>query len=141
MKMRLHIVPSRAISEIQREFNNIFPFLKLEFFHHRLFSRPDYSAIQLISPTQKIASAQVNITDGDFEINQEMKVEELERILKDDFSLLAQVFRKSGNLWLETTMTDSWSLQQQNYHGQELSTAENTNAEIQDYDLSRDADH
>ena len=139
--MRLHIAPNRPISEIQQEFNSLFPFLKLEFFHHRLFSRSDFSAIQLIPSSQKIASAQVNITDGDFEVSNEMKVEELERILKNDFSLLAQVFRKSGNLWLETTMTDSWSLQQQNYHGKELSTVNKISEQPQDYDLNRDADH
>ena len=70
-----------------------------------------------------------------------MKVEELERILKKDFGLRAQVFRKSGNLWLETTMTDGWTLAQQNYHGKELSTTEKTRDVPEEYDLNRDADH
>ena len=139
--MLLHIVPNRPISEIQREFNNMFPFLKLEFFKKRSGQGADFSASQLLSYTQKIAAAQTSITDGHIEINGEMKVEELERILKEDFSLLAQVFRKSGILWLETTMTDGWSLQQQNYHGKELSTTQKTIKEPQDYDLNRDADH
>jgi hypothetical protein len=36
--------------------------------------------------------------------------------------MVVQVSRKSGTLWLETTMTDSWTLGQQNEHGRELST-------------------
>jgi hypothetical protein len=33
-----------------------------------------------------------------------------------------QVFRKSGNVWLETSATDAWSLKQQNQEGMDLST-------------------
>jgi hypothetical protein len=48
-------------------------------------------------------------------------VVELECLFEDQFGLFVQVFRRSGNLWLETTVTDSWSLQKQNEQGKELS--------------------
>ena len=66
---------------------------------------------------------------------------ELEKIFKDQFGLAVQVFRKSGNLWLETTMTDNWTLQQQNNHGKEISAGNNKNNVTTDFDLNRDADH
>ena len=81
------------------------------------------------------------IKDGDIQINEEMKVIELEKLFKDKFKLAVQVFRKSGNLWLETTMTDNWTLAQQNNHGREISTGKNINTQTDDYDLNRDADH
>jgi hypothetical protein len=70
-----------------------------------------------------------------------MKVKDLEKIFKDQFSLAMQVFRKSGNLWLETTMTDNWTLQQQNEHGREISTGKTTKDIPDDFDLTRDASH
>ena len=59
--------------------------------------------------------------DGILEIDDSMKVSDLENTLKDQYGLLAQVFRKSGNVWLETTMSDNWTLKQQNDHGHEIS--------------------
>ena len=138
--MYLHIAPNRVIGEIQKEFNEAFPFLKLEFFKTRSFSRSDFMANQIIPSHRKIGDGQLAITDGDIEIAGEMKVKDLEKIFKDQFSLAAQVFRKSGNLWLETTMTDNWTLQQQNDHGREISTVKNTKDKPEDFDLNRDAD-
>jgi hypothetical protein len=48
-------------------------------------------------------------------------VQDVEQLLWDAFGLSVQVFRKSGNLWLETTVTDQWSLAYQNEQGRELS--------------------
>jgi hypothetical protein len=139
--MHLHIAPNLLIGEIQKEFNEAFPFLKIEFFKTRSFSRSEYMAHQIISSQHKIGDGQLAITDGDIEIAEEMKVKELEKIFKDQFSLAVQVFRKSGNLWLETTMTDNWTLQQQNDHGREISTVKNKKDDPEDFDLKRDSDH
>ena len=56
----------------------------------------------------------------DFGVSDNMKVSELEVLLQYEFGLPAQVLRKSGNLWMETTMTDHWSLRQQNDRGQDI---------------------
>jgi hypothetical protein len=138
--MNLHIAPNRIIGEIQKEFNEAFSFLKIEFFKTKSFSRSDFMAHQIIPSTRKIGDGQQPITDGDIEITGEMKVKELEKIFKDQFTLAAQVFRKSGNLWLETTMTDNWTLQQQNDHGREISTVKITKDRPEDFDLNRDSD-
>jgi len=68
-----------------------------------------------------------------------MKVIDLEKMFKNRFNLSAQVFRKSGNLWLETTMTDNWTLLQQNNHGREISTGKKNPDKADDFDLNRDA--
>lgn len=139
--MLLKIAPNRLISEIQKEFNKAFPFLKLEFFNNKSFSRSDFSAKQLIPATRKISDSHTTNTDSDIEIKEEMKVNELEKIFKEQFGLAVQVFRKSGTVWLETTMTDNWTLLQQNNHGRELSTGKTASDKADDYDLNRDADH
>ena len=50
-----------------------------------------------------------------------MLVSELENQFAEKFKLSAQIFRKSGKIWIETTFTDSWSLKKQNQEGMELS--------------------
>jgi hypothetical protein len=119
--MRLYIAPTRFIRDIQSEFNREFAFLKLEFFSKKALLHADYSSSQLMPANGRIGDIQLALTDGDLEINGKMKVVELEKRLKEQFNVAAQVFRRSGNIWLETTMTDSWSLEQQNNHGREIS--------------------
>lgn len=114
--------------------------MKLEFFNNRTYSKSDFSASQLLPKNRKIGDSQLLVTNGEVEISEEMKVIDLEKLLKDKYSLAVQVFRKSGNLWLETTMTDNWTLKQQNNHGRELSTEYKSSQEDNDYDLNRDAD-
>jgi hypothetical protein len=140
MIMHLHIAPERLIKDIQKEFNEMFPFLKIEFFNNRSSSsRSDFSARQIIPQSRKLGESQLGIQEGDIEIGEEMKVNELEKLFKNRFNLAAQVFRKSGNLWLETTMTDNWSLLQQNNHGREITTGKKNPEKPEDFDLNRDA--
>ena len=59
--------------------------------------------------------------EGQVEVAETMTVKELEKTLRDKFGLTVQVARKSGSIWLETTISDNWTLKQQNDHGSELS--------------------
>ena len=74
------------------------------------------------------------------DIEPTMTVASFEQTLLNQFGIAAQVFRKSGNLWLETTMTDQWSLAQQNEHGREISSPADKNSErtAPDFELTRD---
>lgn len=47
------------------------------------------------------------------DLQPKMTVAELEAKLQDH-GIFAQVFRKSGDLWLETTRTDGWTLERVN---------------------------
>ena len=93
MNMNLHIAPNSLISDIQKEFNKAFPFLKIEFFNNKSFSRTEFSAQQIIAANRRIVDTQLAIKDGDIQINEEMKVIELEKLFKDKFKLAVQVFR------------------------------------------------
>jgi hypothetical protein len=114
--MKLHISQSKVISEVQQDFNEAYPFLKIEFYKN---TEPGFARRHLVnSMTIKAAGL---IRSGELDINDAMKVGYLENILRERFGLHVQVSRRSGTLWLETTMTDSWTLKQQNDHGRELS--------------------
>ncbi len=137
--MNLHIAPNRSINQIQEEFNRTFPYLKLEFFYKKS-GKSNYSVSQLVSPTKNLGELHKSIIEGDIEIGDEIKVIDLENTFRNEFGLAVQVFRQSGSIWLETTFTDSWTLYQQNKHGQEISTTKNTDVP-EDYDLTRGQDH
>ena len=49
-----------------------------------------------------------------------MTVSDLEQKFAELFGLSVQVFRKSANVWLETTVTDGWTLEEQNRQGEAL---------------------
>ena len=118
--MKIKIASSRLLSEIQKEFNDQFPFLKIEFFRSTMPRVSKWNAVNRISPDLEISKCQVLRKEGELHFLEETKVGELENLFLNDFNLNAQVFRRSGNIWLETTMTDKWTLKQQNEHGREI---------------------
>ena len=121
--MKLEITNLRSINELQQDFNRVYPFLKIEFYKA---NQDNDNLYKKLSKRQHLVSSlrikNAGLTkDGTIEINDSMTVGQLENIFRFEFGLAAQVSRKSGILWLETTMTDNWTLQQQNEHGKELS--------------------
>lgn len=114
--MTLPILKSRIIGAVQHDFNKAYPFLKIEFYKdiESGFSRKH------INPLNTVQLAGLK-QEGNLEITGSMTVGQLENIFADRFGLRVQVSRKSGPVWLETTMTDGWTLEQQNEHGRELS--------------------
>jgi hypothetical protein len=119
--MKIMINDSRKIYTIQEEFNTLFPYLKIEF-----FSKPHKeggaSPKRLVHNNRKtIGECRTVHKNGTVTIIPNITVSELEQNFNDVYGLSAQVFRQSGNIWLETTVTDGWTLEQQNNQGKELS--------------------
>jgi hypothetical protein len=141
--MQLSIHGDRLISDVQKEFNSAYPFLKLEFFRNGQEKQNMYSAIQRISQHHKLKDCwKVKKDNGFVDVDESMTVLELENAFMDEFGLSVQVFRKSGNIWLETTMTDHWTLKRQSDHGREISMG-NKNTHLrygEDFDMNRDND-
>ncbi|GAB3426381.1 hypothetical protein GCM10027516_30200 [Niabella aquatica] len=61
------------------------------------------------------------LKEGIVDINGDITVAELGNSFAA-LGLRTEVFRKSGNVWVETFLTDSWTLQQQNKAGEEISS-------------------
>jgi len=141
--MKIEITSTRLLSEIQQEFNQLFPFLKIEFFRSALPRQSKWNAANRISSNIEISRYQTQPKSGAIQFQEETKVEDLENLFQKEFNLNVQVFRRSGNIWLETTMTDKWRLKQQNDHGREITLGEDRTGPSKpaDYELTRDADH
>ena len=138
--MRLIINGEKQIKDLRGDFNLAYPFLQLEFFDNLSLRKTRVPALKKIDHEKTLGEAWIpKVQKGFIEINDSTTVLELESILMNEFGLSAQVFRRSGNIWLETTMTDDWTLKQQNDHGREISLSYgDENQQYDDFDLNRD---
>ncbi len=139
--MYLEINGERLISEIQKDFGAVYPFLKIEFFKNGSIRRDRYPVNKMIPASQPVKNAwQWKKDNGGVTLSDGMTVTDFENALMDQFGLSAQVFRRSGNLWLETTITDYWTLKQQNEHGREITLGNNriNDRDSFDYELNRE---
>lgn len=116
--MQIKINNNRTIADIQKDFISVFPYLKIQFFKnsHRAFEGSPRKEILPVTTTLK----EVDHENGVMIISEDITVNELEEFFKKHFNLNVQVFRKSGNSWLETTLTDNWTLKKQNQEGMDL---------------------
>ena len=117
--MQIKILRTTMVYEIKRQFTSTYPFLKLEFLIPPQL--PVGSRHPVIAPDNtRLRSIQPFLKEGAIVVNDMTTVGELESFFRNHL-LDVQVFRRSSNLWLETTMTDGWSLHKQNNHGKEIS--------------------
>lgn len=119
--MKITINDQRKIFAIQEEFSNAFPYLKIEFFSKPHTSGGESAKKLIQSNSKTIGECRTSHNSGNITITSGMTVNDLEQRFRDVYGLSVQVFRKSGKSWLETTVTDSWTLDQQNKQGEELS--------------------
>ncbi|MCB0586502.1 MAG: hypothetical protein KDD06_14425 [Phaeodactylibacter sp.] len=111
------ISDDKTFRDIQKDFNSKFPYLKLEFYSSRHGEGEGSPIQERIDPEQLLKNARQNHTEGNIRVRKDMKVNELEQVFQEKFGLNVQVFRKSGNLWMQTTSTDHWTLAEQNRKG------------------------
>lgn len=119
--MEIEIASSRTIKEIQDEFNHKFPYLSIQFFGissaaTNLFSKEN----RIEDHSQTLGHLYVLDQVGNVNVNGHVKVDTLENQFLDEFNIPVQVYRKSGNLWLQTIETNHWTLSEQNRHGEEM---------------------
>lgn len=119
---RMVINEDLSLSAIKAEFNSFFPFLKIEFFKAPHKIGEGSAKTLLYSDTRSIKDCRIRQVNGNYDFSDDLPVSAFEERFLHEFGLSVQVFRKSGNVWLETSATDAWSLKQQNQEGMDLST-------------------
>jgi hypothetical protein len=124
--MEITINDQRKIFAVQKEFSDMFPFLKLEFYSKP--SKPGGSSsgklMKHISKT--IAECRTIHSSGFFTIQPQMTVGELTQRFMDIYGLSVLVFRKYAGQWLETSDAANFTLEKQNVEGGELTMMEPT---------------
>ncbi|MBK8846160.1 MAG: hypothetical protein IPO27_06100 [Bacteroidetes bacterium] len=120
MNHTLLIKTTKTTFELKREFNRIFPFLRIEFFKNPCVKGIGFTKDKLISRNESLGRIQSKPDNFEFHFDTTITVGEFETHFFKNFGLCVQVFRKSGNVWLETSKTDDWTLDQQNEEGEQL---------------------
>ena len=118
--MSLEISDDHSIVLVQSRFNHYYPFLKVVFFERdmQIFVK-ERSFKPVMDITRMLKEFRIDHNSlFNIEVKKEMKVNEIETLFEKTYGLRAQIFRKSGNVWLETTVTGNWSLEEQNRQGQ-----------------------
>lgn len=112
--MFIQVEDSLTLAQVQDKFSTRYPYLKLEFFRqpHSLHggSRKEH----MIANDTLIRNCRTKHQAGSLEIHPTDTVAHVEQTFQDAFGLYVQVFRKSGTIWIETTVTDDWTLEKQN---------------------------
>lgn len=118
--MTLKIDANQKISAIKAQFNAAFPYLRIEFFKHQHEAKAPSPKTDMI--TKDMTLNAIKKSDRKYiEIKDDMPVTKLEQLFQKEFGISTQIFRKSGKSWLETSVTDDWTLKRQNEEGMELS--------------------
>ena len=110
----------QTIADLKNLFNRSFPFLKIEFFRETCVNGKVNPKNKMITTNEVIVPLQRTMHLGKIAFTKQTTVGELEENFLNKFGICLQVFRKSGNIWLETTSTDDWTLEQQNEEGRSL---------------------
>jgi hypothetical protein len=119
--MKIEISDIQVIADIQEEFNKAFPYLKIEFFSKPHKERAGTAKKYILPNTKTLGQCRTIHNNGSIVIKPKMTVMEIEMEFNNKYGLSVQLFRKSGRAWLETTVTDGWSLEEQNREGEALS--------------------
>jgi hypothetical protein len=117
--MEITIKKDWSVKNVQDQFKALFPFLKIEF----LKTFPNTKAVyktKYAMPDDPFKRIPGFINDGRISIYSKQSIISLENNFKEHFGLSAQVFRRSGNVWIETTLTEDWTLEQQNKIGEQI---------------------
>lgn len=121
--VKITIENNKTIAELREEFNRAFPYLKIEFYSAPYEAKKLQPQSKLIKHDKTLQFCRKGGIEGLLTLNPNHSVANFEKELWDTYGLSAQVFRKSGSLWIETSLTDSWTLLQQNLEGEQMTSA------------------
>lgn len=108
-----------SIEEIQIVMTRHYPYLRFEFYKFGPFLN-GVGGMKKISLTTMLKDLALNKDNISIEIKGDKKIAELKSDF-EKFGLMIIPYRKSGNLWIKTTLTQDWSLSAQNEAGKILS--------------------
>ncbi len=132
----MQISAQTTVQEVFDQFASQFQFLRLEFYQKAHDSEQGSPATDQISHKTLLGHLNADIGKQTLEIDGSMSVAAFENMMRDQYRLHVQVFRKSAELWLQTTATDHWSLDKQNSKGQGFEAVDDIEPiDITDFDV------
>ncbi len=118
--MKIIISKDRFLDDIKKEFNNAFPYLKIDFKQDTIPATSIGFRRNMPISQLKLGDINKDSPEGVISINENNSIKQIAQKFAENFGIKTNFFRKSGNLWLEIKMTGDWSLKQQNDSGMEV---------------------
>jgi hypothetical protein len=109
-----------SIKDIQKEFNNKYPSLWIEFTCKPDAKKNFLSNTNNVNPEMKIKDLKSFYVLEPIDISGERTISEIKMDFNKKFGLQAKILRKSGNLWIGTSLTEDWTLAYQNSEGAQI---------------------
>src|SRR5215213_5280182 len=111
--MILTIYDNLLVEDLQERFSECFPNLKIEFYKTSHHWKRESSDKDCIEPKTTIGAIRRKHNPGTLEIKSSHTAAEVERNFKNLFDLNVQVFRNENGDWIQTTTTDTCTLNEQ----------------------------
>lgn len=118
--MEIYISEEAVIGDIQKRFREFYPYLQLVFYrnpHKKGECSPKEEMISSETPVDKIRMIH---NFGWIDVSRYRLAAAVEHDFSHQFGLSVQILRKSDDLWLETTSTDNWTLEELNIAGRPI---------------------
>jgi hypothetical protein len=119
--MKIIVNDHRKIFGIQEEFSKLFPYLKIEFYSESPIITGGLPNKIFMPSASVLGDCRIVHNKGTIIITPQMTIDELENVFCDVYGLSIHIIRKSGNAWIEASMSGGWTLEEQNNQGKELS--------------------
>ncbi|WP_235296427.1 hypothetical protein [Portibacter marinus] len=116
----MEITTHKTTEQIKTEFQTIFPNLKIEFYRKKHETYQGSKDELKINQDMELEKLNPMLLNGEIDIDSEMTVAELENAFENKFGLHIQVYRKSGEQWMQTSITDHWTLAKQEMKSEDL---------------------
>jgi len=125
--MEIKIIEDDIIRNIEQEFRKQYAYLKLQFYKNPHGEGEPSPVKERLNAALPIEEVTMFHTAGKINTSPGRTVAQVEHDFYHFLGLCVQILRQSGDLWIETTGTDQWTLQQQNDKGREHSLPPNQN--------------
>jgi len=115
--MDIYISEEAVVGDIQKRFSECYPNLKLAFCrnpHKKGACSPKNEIVPPETPVDKIRMVH---NFGWLDISNYRMADAVEHDFSREFGLNVQILHRSGDLWLETSRRDSWTLEELNMAG------------------------
>jgi hypothetical protein len=113
---RIEISNNRTLQEIQDEFNEYFPHLKIQFYQTDKFFPGSFLELFVESGDVKLSTCRIKNNTGYLYLNDESTVLKLKKNILDYFGLKAEIFQVTDlNLWSQNAISDNQLLHEINF--------------------------
>ena len=113
----MRINDQMSIAQLKEKFNEMFKGLKMEFYKVKHSENKASSLEDQYDENTLLKSVSEKDINGHILIDLKMTVADLEKSFEEQFGFHVQVFRRSNDIWLQTSSTDYWTLEDQNTKG------------------------